>query len=171
MEADAGNSLVGNTELAEATAIKARFWRCGGEVVVVDGAVVDAVGGAVVVVGGGVVVVLLRRDRCRPAGCSIKRPVVRSTTMNSGNVAGGRRGGGAPARGGDATARSSAARFRPWGERPDRSVMEIMLLHPIPDDGGARRRPSTGWSPARAGATTTCPGCSGACGPIATGSS
>lgn len=28
-----------------------------------------------------------------------------------------------------------AYRFRPWGEDPNRCLMEIMLLHPIPDDG------------------------------------
>jgi nitrite reductase/ring-hydroxylating ferredoxin subunit len=26
-------------------------------------------------------------------------------------------------------------RFRPWGDDPNRSLMEILLLHPIPDDG------------------------------------
>ena len=29
-----------------------------------------------------------------------------------------------------------AYRFRPWGHDPARSLMEIMVLHPIPDDGG-----------------------------------
>ena len=28
-----------------------------------------------------------------------------------------------------------AYRFRPWGNDPDFSLMEIILLHPIPDDG------------------------------------
>ncbi|MEZ5260347.1 MAG: aromatic ring-hydroxylating dioxygenase subunit alpha [Acidimicrobiales bacterium] len=28
-----------------------------------------------------------------------------------------------------------AYRFRPWGDDPNRSLMEIMLLHPIPEDG------------------------------------
>jgi hypothetical protein len=28
-----------------------------------------------------------------------------------------------------------AYRFRPWGADPGRSLMEIMLLHPLPDDG------------------------------------
>jgi len=29
-----------------------------------------------------------------------------------------------------------AYRFRPWGDDPGRSLMEIMLLHPVPPDGG-----------------------------------
>lgn len=32
-------------------------------------------------------------------------------------------------------------RFRPWGNDPNRSLMEIMILHPIPDDGSFETAP------------------------------